>query len=159
MKENILIRQAIIDDAADIAGMVGELLSEIMEAIGYQAFNYNIMETTNLLSDLFRQEKYFIFIAREEDQKPVGFIALSESCSLYAGGFFGTIPEFYVRREYRSKGVGQRLASKAKSFGSMKRWKRLEVATPPLPQFEKTLAFYEREGFVVSGGRKLKADL
>ncbi|MCG8080274.1 MAG: GNAT family N-acetyltransferase, partial [Candidatus Thiodiazotropha taylori] len=27
------------------------------------------------------------------------------------------------------------------------------------PQFDKTLAFYEREGFAITGGRKLKMDL
>jgi hypothetical protein len=41
-------------------------------------------------------------------------------------------------------------------FGKARGWKRLEVTTPPLPQFEKTLAFYEREGFAITGGRKLK---
>ncbi len=35
-------------------------------------------------------------------------------------------------------------------------WKRLEVTTPPLPQFDNTLAFYRREGFAITGGRKLK---
>lgn len=28
--------------------------------------------------------------------------------------------------------------------------------TSTLPQFNKTLAFYQREGFAVTGGRKLK---
>jgi hypothetical protein len=28
-----------------------------------------------------------------------------------------------------------------------------------LPQFDRTLAFYEREGFAISGGRKLKVSL
>jgi len=38
-------------------------------------------------------------------------------------------------------------------------WTRLEVTTPPLPQFDKTLAFYTREGFSITGGRKLKVVL
>ncbi len=32
----------------------------------------------------------------------------------------------------------------------------LGATTPLLPQFDKTLAFYVREGFSVTGGRKLK---
>jgi hypothetical protein len=44
----------------------------------------------------------------------------------------------------------------AKRFGSSRGWKRLEVTTPPLPQFDKTLSFYEREEFAITGGRKLK---
>jgi len=35
-------------------------------------------------------------------------------------------------------------------------WKRREVTTPPLPEFDRTLAFYPREGFAVTGGRTLK---
>lgn len=71
-------------------------------------------------------------------------------------GAFGTIPEIFVRLEFRSQNVGMRLVEQAKSFGSSRGWKRLEVTTPPLPEFDKTLAFYEREEFVITGGRKLK---
>lgn len=90
---------------------------------------------------------------------PLGFVALYESHALYAEGPFGTIPELYVRPEYRSENVGFSLVSQAKSFGTSRGWKRLEVTTPPLPQFDKTLAFYEREGFAITGGRKLKVVL
>lgn len=44
----------------------------------------------------------------------------------------------------------------ANSFGAARGRKRLEVTTPPLPQFQSALEFYEREGFAVTGGRKLK---
>ena len=82
-----------------------------------------------------------------------------ESYALYAEGAFGTIPELYVRPEYRGNALGLRLVSEVKSFGSSRGWTRLEVTTPPLPQFERTLAFYEREGFAIAGGRKLKVCL
>jgi GNAT superfamily N-acetyltransferase len=95
----------------------------------------------------------------EEAGKPVGFIALYESYALYAEGAFGTIPELYVRPEYRSKGVGKKLTDKAKELAAAKGWARLEVTTPPLPQFERTLQFYEKEGFSITGGRKLKTNL
>ena len=36
---------------------------------------------------------------------------------------------------------------------------RLEVTTPPLPEFERTLSFYETNNFEISGGRKLKTDI
>ncbi|WP_409409546.1 GNAT family N-acetyltransferase [Acidithiobacillus ferriphilus] len=79
--------------------------------------------------------------------------------ALYAEGAFGTIPELYVRPEYRTNGLGLRLVSQAKFFGASRGWTRLEVTTPPLPQFDRTLAFYEREGFAISGGSKLKVSL
>lgn len=139
--------------------MVGELLAEIMNAISVQAFNFDLAETTSRLQDFLTREKYFAFVARSESGHPAGFIALYESYALYAEGAFGTIPELYVRPEYRASGLGLCLVSQAKSFGASRGWTRLEVTTPPLPQFDRTLAFYEREGFSISGGRKLKVSL
>ena len=110
-------------------------------------------------SDLGRQRSQDVFIARDDSLRGIGFVALIESQALYAEGVFGTIPEFYVRPEYRSINVGRQLMSQAKSFAESRGWKRLEVTTPPLPQFDKTLAFYQREGFTISGGRKLKTEL
>lgn len=139
--------------------MVGELLAEIMDAIGVQAFNFDLAETISRLTDFLNREKYFVFVARDNGGNPAGFIALYESYAIYANGVFGTIPELYVRPKYRANELGLRLLSHAKSFGASRGWTRLEVTTPPLPQFDRTLAFYEREGFSISGGRKLKVSL
>lgn len=139
--------------------MVGELLAEIMNAIGDQVFNFDFVDTTARLQDFLAREKYFVFVARSGSGKPAGFIALYGSYALYAEGAFGTLPELYVRPECRGNDLGRRLVSEGKSFGSLRGWTRLEVTTPPLPQFDRTLAFYEREGFTISGGRKLKVCL
>src|SRR5512139_639704 len=147
------------DDAREVAVMVGELLGEIMSATGVQAFSFDLVETTARLRDFLSREKYFVFVARDDGGNAVGFVSLYESHALYAEGSFGTIPELYVRPEYRSKNVGRSLVSEAKAFGLSRGWTRLEVTTPPLPQFDKTLAFYEREGFAITGGRKLKVAL
>lgn len=159
MNTTFTIETARAGDAREVAVMVGELLAEIMNAIGVQAFNFDLVETTARLEDFLDREKYFVFVARTGSGKPVGFIALYESYALYAEGAFGTIPELYVRPEYRANELGMRLVAKAKSFGSSRGWTRLEVTTPPLPRFDRTLAFYEREGFAISGGRKLKVSL
>lgn len=147
------------DGATEIADMVGELLAEIANTAGIQAFNFNVNETTSRLADFLVQEKYFVFLARGADGHAQGFISIFESYALYTEGEFGTIAELYVRPEYRSHGVGQRLISQAKALGVARGWTRLEVTTPPLPQFDRTLAFYEREGFAITGGRKLKVIL
>ena len=135
MTANITIETATPDDSHEIAVMVGELLAEIMSAIGVQAFNFDLAETTSRLQDFLNREKYFVFVARGESGNPAGFIALYESHALYAEGAFGTIPELYVRTQYRTNGLGLRLVSQAKSFGTSRGWTRLEVTTPPLPQF------------------------
>lgn len=159
MSANFTIQKATASDAQEVAAMVGELLAEIMNVIGVQAFNFDLAETTSRLRDFLDREKYFVFIARGGSGHPAGFVALYESHALYAEGAFGTIPELYVRPEYRTNALGLHLVSQAKSFGASRGWTRLEVTTPPLPQFDRTLAFYEREGFAISGGRKLKVSL
>lgn len=156
----IRLDTASVDDAPAIAVMAGELLNEIMHATGTQAFHFSLAETTARLKAFLEQEKYHVLVARAAaDGREVGFVALYESFALYAEGAFGTIAELYVRPQQRSKNVGQLLINGAKALGSARQWKRLEVTTPPLPQFDRTLAFYEREGFGITGGRKLKAAL
>ncbi|MGC1953608.1 MAG: GNAT family N-acetyltransferase, partial [Gammaproteobacteria bacterium] len=156
MIADIVIQRATADDVQEIAVMVSDLLAEIVNAVGVQVFNFDLDETAARLKDFLNREKYFVFVARNDNPSLVGFIALYESYALYAEGVFGTIPQLYVRPKYRSNSVGQHLLLHAKSFGKSRGWKRLEVTTPPLPQFEETLAFYEREGFAITGGRKLK---
>ena len=153
------IQRATPDDVHELAVMAGELLNEIMRAIGTQAFNFSLADTTANLRDFIAREKYFVLVARGADAPPVGFITLCESYALYAEGVFGIVPELYVRPPFRSQDVGRRLMDEAKAYGRSRGWKRLEVTTPPLPQFDRTLAFYEREGFTVAGGRKLKVVL
>jgi len=156
MTASITIQRATVNDVHEIAVMVGELLNEIMSAIGVNVFNFSLDETTVRLKDFIEREKYFVFVAQNENADPVGFITLFEGHALYAEGAFGTIPELFVRPAFRSRNVGLRLVEQAKAFGSSRGWKRLEVTTPPLPQFDKTLVFYEREAFEITGGRKLK---
>jgi GNAT superfamily N-acetyltransferase len=157
--DQITVERASVVDAPTVSVMVGELLHEIMDAIGVKAFNFDLAETTARTQEYLAREKYYVFLARTNSEPAAGFVALYESYALDAEGAFGTIPELYVRPAYRSRGVGKRLLNGAKEFGVSRGWKRLEVTTPPLPQFERSLQFYEREGFAISGGRKLRAVL
>lgn len=159
MSAEFTIKMATVSDAPEVAAMVGELLSEIMTSIGIQVFNFDLTETIDRLTDFINRDKYFVFVACGVNDEYAGFIALYESYALYAEGVFGTIPELFVRPKYRSHKLGQRLVSQAKDFGASRGWSRLEVTSPPLPQFNRTLAFYEREGFSITGGRKLKVAL
>lgn len=156
MNTHFTIRQAMAEDAPVVAGMVDELLTEIMQAIGEQAFDVTPARTSSMLRDFLENGRYIVFTAFSGEGSPAGFIALYESCALYAGGVFGTIPELYVRPEFRNSSLGQALLAEARRFGEAHGWTRLEVTTPPLPEFDRTVAFYEREGFSVTGGRKMK---
>jgi GNAT superfamily N-acetyltransferase len=153
------VRQASAEDAPAIAVMVGALLDEIMRAIGQQAFRFDAAETRTRLMAFLEGGHYHVFVVHDEQGIAVGFLSLYESYALYAEGAFGTIPELYVRPEHRGCGLGHRLIAAAQALGFSRGWTRLEVTTPPLPEYEQTLRFYEREGFVITGGRKLKHPL
>jgi GNAT superfamily N-acetyltransferase len=147
-------------DAPIIARMVGELLHEIMAMVGTSVFSFHQEETEARARSWMTEGKYSVLLAFDGVQpEPLGFLALCESIALYTEGVFGTIPEFYVHPAHRSQGVGTALLAESKRIGRLKGWRRIEVTTPPLPQFARTLAFYQQEGFSLSGGRKLKVDL
>ena len=160
MMNTITIERATYDQADEIAFLVGDLLQEIMDRIGIDVFHFDLQETIERLADFITTEKNFVFIASEMTTgEIIGFVTVYEGFSLYAEGAFGTMAELYVKPSYRSQGIGNMLIQAVKEFGDRRDWKRLEVTTPPLPEFDPTLAFYEREGFEISGGRKLKTVL
>jgi len=148
------------EDIHELSLMVGELLTEIMETIDEKAFNHNQVETENRAHDLLNRNVYWVFLVKDiPSAKIIGFVSLYESFALYSEGAYGTIPELYVRPKWRSQKIGKHLLEKVVSFAKEKNWRRLEVTTPPLPEFEKTLQFYQKNGFEIAGGRKLKINI
>ncbi len=145
-------------DAPAIAKLVGDLLQEIMAGIKTRAFVFSLAETEARTAAWLGDGSYTVLLARE-GKCVAGMLALAECRALYAEGRFGIIPELYVCPDRRSQGVGHELVTEATRVARVKGWARLEVTTPPLPQFDRTLAFYERQGFSISGGRKMKLSL
>ncbi len=141
--ENITIARAKNSHSGEIAVLVGKLLEEIMERIGINVFHFNLEETKERLSDFIINEKNYIFIAVDTNSnKIIGFATTYQGYALYAEGAIGTMAELYICPEFRSHGIGKKLVCTIKEFGNQKGWKRIEVTTPPLPQFDSTLAFY-----------------
>ena len=158
MHPNIKVLKAQSYESEQIAILVGELLHEIMNRANINAFHFDQEATAKRLQEFIEANKNFVFIAKDNDDI-VGFITAYEGFSLYAEGAFGTIAELYVRPTHRSKKIGQVMITCMKDFAQIRKWSRLEVTTPPLPAFENTLSFYTREGFEISGGRKLKRSI
>ena len=147
-------------DYYDLSLMVGELLNEIMITINHKAFNYNQANTTKRIKEFIALDKYWVFMAKDmKSGENIGFVSLYESFALYAEGAYGTMPELYVRPKWRSNHIGNKLLNKVGEFAKSKNWHRIEVTTPPLPEFDRTLEFYQRNGFEITGGRKLKIDI
>ncbi len=154
----ICIIQAGPSDAPVIAELVGELLHEIMAAIETKVFAFSAVDTDARARRWLTEGRYTVRLANEGGTA-VGLLTMVESRALYTEGAFGIIPELYVRPTFRSGKVGATLLSEATRIARSRGWMRLEVTTPPLPQFDRALAFYERQGFSISGGRKMKFDL
>lgn len=160
MSTSIKIEPVQQEDFHNLSIMVGELLGEIMNKTNNKTFNYNQLETEVRAKSLVSKGKYWVFIVKDTDiDTSVGFVSLYESYALYSEGVFGTIPELYIRPKWRSKSIGKQLLTKVNKFAANKGWNRIELTTPPLPEFERTLNFYQSNGFEISGGRKMKMDV
>ena len=155
-----MIEQAQPADAPVITDMVGELLHEITAAIGKPVFTFDPAATRTRAQEWLQTGKTMAWLARDQERgSVVGFLALYESYALYAEGAFATISELYVRPQARSQGIGAALVGEVQKVAQARRWTRLEVTTPPFPQFERTYRFYEHQGFKISGGRKMSLRL
>ncbi|WP_282941339.1 GNAT family N-acetyltransferase [Paenibacillus sp. RC67] len=144
-------------DCWKVAELYIELMNEIIGSTGGDISVLNPNGAPELCKMLISMGALNILKAvHKETREIVGFLSMCESSSLYANGHFGIIQELYIRSEYRSHGVGKNLVGAAIEYAKNKGWKRLEVSTPPLPEFERSLAIYQREGFVITGGEKLK---
>ena len=78
---------------------------------------------------------------------------------MYVGGKIGLIQEFYVIPKFRASGVGSMLIEQVQVIGKERNWSCIELCTPPLPAFERTLSFYQKCGLIPVGGRKMRQNL
>ena len=141
--------------AEDIARLAMCLPNEIIERTGIQHFDVDVPKAVRLCEQYLHNGHYTVFAA-VEGAEIVGFGTLCESYSLYAEGAFGIIQEFYVQPHYRSSGVGRQLIDALAAEAKKRNWTRLELCTPPLPEFDRTVSFYQDNGFEITGGYKMK---
>lgn len=151
----VVIQPAVAEDAASVAALVGDLLGEIMSRTGVGHFVFDREAAQRHFREFLASGAYAAYLARL-DGFPVAVATLAESRALYAGGRLGTLTELYVRPDLRSQGLGERLLETAQEHASRAGWVRLEVTTPPLPEFDAALRFYQGHGYEFAGGRKLK---
>ena len=145
-KSNFMIQLIVADDSH--TDVVATMLSTLFEEVGHTP-DYDAIAA--IFNEIDADDRHSTLLAMDEDEV-VGIVTLSESISLYAGGHIGVINELYVVPEYRSEGVGKILLDAAKNLGEERGWVRLEVTTPG-DEYERTLRFYEREGFISIGPR------
>jgi GNAT superfamily N-acetyltransferase len=145
----VTIRRASIRDLDVVIKLSKQLFAELGHPFPFTEDGPSISFFKNLL----KNEKYIVFLSFDSQNSTCGMITLSEALSIYAGGNFGVIREFYVIPEMRSSGIGKSLLNAAKEFGRSKGWTRLEVTPPHKDKWIRTYNFYQREGFIEIGPR------
>jgi GNAT superfamily N-acetyltransferase len=152
---NISFRKATVNDSEMVASLVVELTTEICHLTHTTHFDINQHDTTKRCESLIKNGHYRVIIA-SQNNTPIAMVTLTETYALYAGGKIGVIQEFYVVPEFRDSGVGSQLIEQVKSHAKHHNWSCIELCTPPLPEFERTLNFYQKNGLNPVGGRKMR---
>lgn len=150
--------QATPDQSEIIGSLVVQLTQEICELTNVQHFDIDLDRTILRCEELLSVGHYAAIIGWA-DNTPIAVSTISETYALYAGGKIGIIQEFYVIPEYRSSGVGAKLIEQVKNYGQEHAWSCIELCTPPLPEFTRALSFYEKNGLIPVGGRKMRQSL
>jgi GNAT superfamily N-acetyltransferase len=146
--DGIRIVRAAAGDREEVLTLVERLLEELED----RPEEFAGLDRARMLREVEAAGQSFAaFLARTPGGEPVGAVTVVETLAIYAGGRYGVIDEMYVAPEYRSVGVGRRLIEAAKELGRRRGWVRIEVTAPPEKKWERTVKFYERQGFVFAG--------
>ena len=149
MKSEVVVRQAEPMKFERVGNLVYELLAEIYPDGGYKRDVF--VETARAL--LTGNEGVWSFLATTHDDRDVGVVTINECAAISSGGRFGEISELYVVPDYRSKGVGALLIDATVGFGRERGWHSIEVGTPSVPRWQRTVDFYLGHGFEEVGPR------
>jgi GNAT superfamily N-acetyltransferase len=155
---DIIFSVASVNDASVIGALVVDLTTEICELTNAAHFDIDLSSTIERCKSLINEGHYAAIIASHKDV-PIAVVTLSETYALYAGGKIGVIQEFYVAPDFRASGLGSMLIEQVKAYGHQHEWSCIELCTPPLPEFERTLNFYQKNGLTPVGGRKMRQTL
>ncbi|WP_370981077.1 GNAT family N-acetyltransferase [Agaribacterium sp. ZY112] len=151
-------RVATVDDCETIGSLVVDLTTEICNLTKAQYFDIDLESTVQRCRELIRDGHYFAIIGLCKNT-PVSVATITETYALYAGGKIGVIQEFYVSPEFRSSGLGSMLIEQVQNHAKKQNWSCIELCTPPLPEFDRTLEFYQKNGLAPVGGRKMRKTL
>lgn len=150
MNKDFTIRTATPADYNAVGSLTWDLLFELSPEWVAEQSRETYVETSNTL--LSKGENFWALVA-EFNGDIIATLNINECAAIYAGGAFGEISEFYIKPEFRSKGVGAGLIEAAKSFGADKGWTILEVGAPSPEQWQRTIDFYLKNGFTAIGPR------
>ncbi len=150
MIKDINIALAAPNDFEAVGTLTWELLFELSPEWTSQHPKSEFISTSIQL--LSPGDYFWAFVAKFNDEV-IATLNLNQCASIYSGGFFGEITEFYIKPEHRSKGIGKALINSAKHFAAERGWPVLEVGAPPPETWQRTIDFYLENGFSHIGPR------
>ncbi len=151
----INFRRATAKDSEIIGNLVVALTNEISSLTNAKHFDNDLNETIQRCNELI-QDGHYCAIIGEYENNPIAVVTMTETYALYVSGKIGVVQEFYVAPQFRASGVGSMLIEQVKGYGKRCNWSCIELCTPPLPEFERTLNFYQQNGLNPVGGRKMR---
>ena len=154
----INFRRATAKDSEIIGNLVVALTNEISSLTNAKHFDIDLNETIQRCNELI-QDGHYCAIIGEYENNPIAVVTMTETYALYVSGKIGVVQEFYVAPQFRASGVGSMLIEQVKGYGKRCNWSCIELCTPPLPEFERTLNFYQKNGLIPVGGRKMRQAL
>jgi len=149
MTTTVTIREAMPEDSETVSELTRKLFIELDHKQPVADLN----QSAQVCKEIIEKDHCFVFLAVNSRGSAEGILTLSESISIYAGGKFGVIREFYVVPEMRSRGIGKAIWYKTKEFSRSKGWKRIEVTPPSKEKHMRPYSFYAKEGFREIGPR------
>lgn len=150
MTNDFTIRTATPADYDAVGALTWDLIYELSPEWVAERSKESFVETSRtLLSD----GKNFWALIAEFNDEIIATLNINECAAIYAGGAFGEISEFYIKPEFRSKGIGARLIESAKLFCVDKGWTLIEVGAPSAKDWQRTIDFYLQNGFTTIGPR------
>jgi GNAT superfamily N-acetyltransferase len=144
----VSISIAMPSDYQQVGRFVWLLLLEL-----YPEHQYEESTFTATATKLLGSNKGVWALLAKVNEETAGIITLNECSSIYAGGTFGEISELYVLPDYRGFDIGTKLLQAANEFACEKQWPFIEVGTPCVPRWQRTLDFYINNGFSTIGHR------
>lgn len=134
----------------DSIPLIIQLLKDLYIELGEEEESV-VYLNERLVKEILDSQQTEVYLAYDHNHEVAGLVTLTECQSFYAGGKYGLIDEMFIKPGFRSNNIGSQIITDVKHIGKEKGWTRIDVTAPTEERWKRTVAFYERCGFVFTG--------
>jgi ribosomal protein S18 acetylase RimI-like enzyme len=103
------------------------------------------MSVVKYFDNVLKKEKSEVFIAEDERHKYVGHLIVGQTTGTITELSFGYIYDIFVQDEFRGKGIGKLLLTKAENYCRKKHYRRIALSTSATN--DPAIKLYRRTGY------------